>query len=196
MARLNARWLNFASRGQAWTHFWQDGVDSIVVSATVDARITALSQAAAEKRGQAACVALTSPRSQATGNKLSQASCSAVSVPQWQDTANKLGQTTCNPSTVAKCSESYNKLGQADIDFAIVAKGQIGVSKLGQADCLSLTTQATQSQSAKTGTGSAAQFVSVIFATDSAVLLPGNFSYGRLKMVPCQEALKFTSLSE
>lgn len=24
MSRLNARWFNFAARGQAWDHFWQD----------------------------------------------------------------------------------------------------------------------------------------------------------------------------
>lgn len=26
MARLNAAWLNFVKRGQAWDHFWQDDV--------------------------------------------------------------------------------------------------------------------------------------------------------------------------
>ena len=24
MARLNAAWFNFSTRGQTWTHFWQD----------------------------------------------------------------------------------------------------------------------------------------------------------------------------
>jgi len=28
MARLNAKWLNFSARGQAWDHFWHDAVEA------------------------------------------------------------------------------------------------------------------------------------------------------------------------
>ena len=45
MARLNARWLNFTERGQAWDHFWQDAA---VTGGTLVTRTAADSVTAAD----------------------------------------------------------------------------------------------------------------------------------------------------